>query len=248
MTVKAITFDFWRTLFRDRLSEERNRMRIEALAQRTGLSYEKADHALRRIPHVFMQVHIEEQRTLGPRDAVDMAYVELGLTFDESISAHLTEVFGTAILKYPPEPIEGALEAVERAAALVPVGVISDSGMSPGSSLQVLLDRHGFTPHFTHITFSDQVGVAKPHMRMFEVTAEALKVAPSELFHIGDLEPTDIAGVQALGGSAGLFAGDNDRFKDDTAAQFTFTAWSEFIEALPQVLSNGNLGEDHASA
>jgi putative hydrolase of the HAD superfamily len=148
----------------------------------------------------------------------------------------MAEVFGTAIFAHPPVPIAGALEAVRAAAERVPIGIISDSGMSPGSSLRHLLDEHGFTPYFQALTFSDEVGVAKPQAPMFERTAAALGVAPQELLHLGDLEPTDIRGVQAVGGVGALFAGANDRFADQTQAEHTFYRWDDFVAALPTLL------------
>ena len=142
---------------------------------------------------------------------------------------------GAIILEYPPVPIEGAMEAVRAAAERGPVGLISDTGISPGASLERILDREGFLTYFQTCTFSDVVGMAKPMAPMFEITAEALGVAPEELLHIGDLEPTDILGVQRVGGRAALFAGVNPRYLNDTRAEDAFTAWSQFVELLPHL-------------
>ena len=55
--------------------------------------------------------------------------------------------------------------------------------------------------------------------------------------HIGDLEPTDVAGAKNVGAASALFAGDNDRFLGKTTADYTFTRWREFIIALPDILN-----------
>jgi putative hydrolase of the HAD superfamily len=236
MTLQAITFDFWRTLFHDPTPPLRRRaIRAEALAHAAGVSVDQAVDALRQTEHAFLTHHINEQRTLGPADALRMVCEDLCVSIDEGKQTELTRVFAEAILEDPPVPIPGALEAVEAAAARVPVGVVSDSGISPGSSLRQLLHLHGFTKHLGALAFSDEVGVAKPQALMFHTAAEGLSVSPSGLLHIGDLELTDIAGAKAVGARAALFAGDNRRYVENTTADYTFTAWSEFVAALPEI-------------
>ncbi|HOZ45860.1 MAG TPA: HAD family hydrolase [Candidatus Hydrogenedentes bacterium] len=236
MPIRAISFDLWCTLFRDAHSAERQDIRIDAFTAATGLPRDDVVEALRRAWIEFDRSHREDQRTLEPIDAVTLAAGVLDVPIDGETAEELAEVFATAILAYPPEPIDGALEAVQAAAARVPIAIICDAGVSPGSSLRVLLDRHGFTPYFTVLNFSNEVGVAKPQRSMFETAARALGVHASELLHIGDLEYSDIAGAKAFGAKAALFAGNNPRFLETTAADLTFTHWRQFIDALPDLL------------
>lgn len=235
MPIRAITFDFWMTLFREQDREARHDFRVQAFCRATGAPEADTARALQAAHDEFFRVHVSEQRTLAPEDAVRMVCEALDLTLDDATARSLAHDFGTAIHVFPPALIEGALEAVRAAAFRGPIGLISDSGMSPGTSLRKLLDDHGFSSHFTVLTFSDELGVAKPQAPMFERTAAALGVAPSELLHIGDLEPTDIAGVHAVGGQGALFAGANDRFAETTSAEFVFRHWSEFLEVLPRL-------------
>lgn len=234
--IRAITFDFWGTLFRDANSDRRQELRICAFAHATGLEEQRIAQALQATTDEFARCHIEEQRTLTPEDAVRLTGQILRINIEEEVAALLAELAATAILQFPPLPIPNALDAVCAAVKYVPIGLISDTGISPGSSLRQILNRNGFSPHFTTMTFSDEVGVAKPQAAMFERTADALNVDPSELLHLGDLEPTDIAGIHQVGGIAGLFAGVNDRFLNVTKADYAFTAWSQFIQRLPDIL------------
>jgi len=236
MPVRAVTFDFWSTLFRDANGDARHQIRVDAFADATSVSKEEAADALKVAWAEFDRVHRGEQRTLLPEDGVRIAAETLGIIVEAPVAADLARVFATAILAHGPDPIAGALEAVEAAAAHVPVGLISDTGVSPGDSLRRLLDRHGFTEWFTAMTFSDEVGVSKPQAPMFERAARDLSVEPHELLHIGDLEATDVAGAQACGAKAALFAGVNTRHADNTRADYVFHSWPEFIEALPGVL------------
>ena len=238
MPVHAITFDFWCTLFRDPTqSRERKQIRVNALSKATGAPPAKAAVALNAVSLEFARCHIEEQRTLDPLDAVRLAGANLGIPVPAEEVPRLAEVFATAILEYPPLPVDGALDAVRAAAERVPVGLVSDTGLSPGRSLKELLRRNGFLDYFKVLVFSDEVGVSKPQCPMFETAARALGVAPSELFHLGDIEITDIAGAKSFGASAALFAGENAHYLGNTTADHTFTAWPEFTRALPGLLA-----------
>ncbi len=232
MTIRAITFDFWCTLFRDADSDKRHALRVDALCAATGASPAAAGDALREAQREFLRSHIEDQRTLTPRHAVDMACKDLGAAVNENTAEHLARVFGEAVIHHSPVPIAGAAEAVAAAATRAPLGIVSDTGMSPGSSLKVLLERHGMLEPFRVLAFSNEVGVSKPQAAMFEHAAAGLGVTPSEILHIGDLEPTDIVGIKRLGGQGALFAGDNNRFRDTTTADFVFQDWRAFIAWL----------------
>jgi putative hydrolase of the HAD superfamily len=236
MRIRGITFDFWGTVFRDANGEPRQRLRIEAFCRVTGAQEGEADEALRVVWKEFERVHREEQRTLRPLDAVRMAAGALRVTIEPDVEAQVAEVFATAILTHSAVPVDDALKAVCAAAAVGPVGLISDTGVSPGSSLRQLLDRHDFTPHFNVTTFSDEVGLSKPQAPIFEITAARMGVQPNEMLHLGDLEHTDIAGAKAFGAKAGLFTGINAACANGTKADHIFATWREFINALPGIL------------
>jgi putative hydrolase of the HAD superfamily len=237
MAIRAVTFDFWNTLFREANGAARQQIRIGAVSNMCRVSEEEAVDALKTVWAEFGRRHREEQQTLGPGDAVRMVGEALGRKIEAPVAEALERVFATAVLVYSPVPIEGAIEAVKAAAAVVPIGLISDTGVSPGSSLQYILDRHAFTEHFTAITFSDRVGVSKPQAAMFEATAGALGVKPDELLHIGDLEYTDVVGAQGVGSKAALFTAANAAHANDTRADYVFRNWQEFLDVLPSLLA-----------
>ncbi len=87
------------------------------------------------------------------------------------------------------------------------MGLISDTGITPGRVLRAVMARDGLLPLFQHCTFSDEVGRAKPHPLPFQHTLEALGVEASFATHIGDLPETDIAGAKGVGMRAVLFTG-----------------------------------------
>ena len=241
MPIRAITFDFWNTLFVDANGEARQKIRIDALAEATGVPPDHAAEALRQVWSEFDRSHRHDHKTLRPEDAVRISTELLGVTVDERTAVHLAEVFATAILIHSPAVIDNALEAVVAASERIGngrarIGLISDSGVSPGSSLRQLLDRHDFTQHFAAMAFSDEVGVAKPEFAMFERAASQLEVAPCEILHIGDTETTDVAGIKDAGGTGVLFCAVAGAPKDPSRADYVFRTWREFIDALPDML------------
>ena len=236
MAVRAVTFDFWRTLFSDpREPVERRQIRIDALCKVTGATPETAHRALLTSESEFLQHHIREQCTLGPIDAVAIVSRELGIPIVYRDARELAEIFGSAILHHPPVAIADGLEAVRAASEHFPIGIISDAGISPGKSLRTILENNGYAPHFTHMAFSDEVGVAKPQALMFDCAARALGVQMNELLHIGDLEGTDIRGAKTVGASAALFVGDHDRYRNNNSADYIIESWKHFLELLPSI-------------
>ncbi len=243
--IKAVSFDFWGTLFRDAFSKERQEYRAKAIVNtfKRDISIESALDAMSVVAKEFARCHIEEQRTLTPEDAVDMVSLQLGIDLNKNEYEFLVNEFATAILVFQPEPIENALDAVRYTSQFVPVGLISDTGISPGKSLLELLEIHGFTQYISSYRFSDEEGVAKPQSIMFEKTACELGVKTEELLHLGDLEPTDVVGIKSVGGKAGLFSGINLKYMTSTTADFIFTSWAEYINKLSKILDNHYISE-----
>lgn len=240
VSIRAITFDFWRTLFyASSRSKERKAERLRVLCGLLDMPPEPLADALKHVSSEFQRAHIYEQRTPHPSTAAPMIGEKLGRAFTASECAAITDAITDAFLVHPPEMIPGAIDAVRAAAALVPVGLISDTGLTPGVQMRTLLEREGFSPHFTSLTFSDEVGVAKPQAAVFHHAAHGLGVKVHELLHIGDLEPTDVAGAINVGAFPALFAGDNTRYVPGTRARRVFHSWQEFIDALP-ALVNGS--------
>ncbi|PCJ53108.1 MAG: hypothetical protein COA73_15585 [Candidatus Hydrogenedentota bacterium] len=237
--IKAVTFDFWRTLFYSGINaKERRIARAQFLADTLTIPLDQAKEAMKHQERSFLRIHVEEQRTLLPLDAIPFIESALDCAIPTETAQVLADHFSQIILSHPPDPVDGALDAVKAAAQLVPVGVISDTGISPGAPLTRLLEKHGFMDHLTSLTFSDDIGVAKPQAAMYYHAAKGLGVDHTELLHIGDLEPTDITGALNIGARAALFGGDNDKFVGNTRAHYTFTHWNDFVDALPQILKD----------
>jgi FMN phosphatase YigB (HAD superfamily) len=118
----------------------------------------------------------------------------------------------------------------------IPTALICDTGFTPSRVVREALRMHGLT--LDHSFFSDEVGVPKPHPRMFLAALEATGAEAAEAVHIGDLRRTDVAGARAAGMAAVRFAGvhDDDWMEEDCQPDVEEDAvlyrWADLPELL----------------
>jgi FMN phosphatase YigB (HAD superfamily) len=110
--------------------------------------------------------------------------------------------------------------------------VISDSGLSTGQTLRDVLQRDGLLRYFSCLTYSDEIGVSKPHARAFTTTLERLNVSAPQAVHLGDLTRTDIAGAKAIGMQAVRFAAVYDDPDRSVAPDAVVASLAEFEQWL----------------
>ncbi len=84
-----------------------------------------------------------------------------------------------------------AAAALDRMAARVPLLAVTNGNAD--------LARTGVERWFAGCVAAHDVGVGKPHPRVFEVACERLDVAPAEVLHAGDDLHTDVGGALAAG-------------------------------------------------
>ena len=213
MRIKAISFDFWFTLFTEqpgafRLYKNRRRSlltemfpqhdsRLEADLAR-ACSVEAENH------HRVWQ---EEHRTLPAVERVSSILRHLDVPVSETVLATIVARFEEGILEHPPVLIAGAREALSSLARRYRLGIISDVGFSPGRVLKQVLADNDLLDFFDSLVFSDEAGRAKPHIEVFERTSRSLSAEPGAMVHVGDLERTDIMGAKQAGFRAIRFTG-----------------------------------------
>lgn len=94
------------------------------------------------------------------------------------------------------------LGAVETLTALkargLLVGAISNT-IQPGRFLTTNMHRWGLDQVFDVRVYSSDVGVAKPHPKIFRVALDALGVAAQDAVYVGDRLVPDVGGSQAVG-------------------------------------------------
>lgn len=77
----------------------------------------------------------------------------------------------------------------------VDLGIVSNFD----SRLHRVLDVLGFTPLFSSVTLSTEVGAAKPDFKIFEVALKKHNCLPHAAWHVGDSFKEDYEGAKAAG-------------------------------------------------
>ncbi|MBD3186712.1 HAD-IA family hydrolase [Candidatus Bathyarchaeota archaeon] len=199
VNLKAITFDLWNTLIKN---VDANDKRVVFLMEALGEFHVEQD----RIYRAFDRMHQESwQKWETPPYvyfSVDerIQFIEsmLGIQIGAAEQERIRTYFEECLLEDPPELHPHAQEVLEHLSGNHQIGLVSDSGYSPGRVMRKVLEMHGILDYFTITIFSDETGFNKPHRIMFETALASLKVPPSSCAHVGDLLRTDIAGARHM--------------------------------------------------
>jgi putative hydrolase of the HAD superfamily len=237
--IKAITLDFWNTLYKaaSYAAELRRKFLLELFAKHQidadEAQIDAAEDVARR---EWNRIWREEYRTPPAADWVRWMLDELLIQLPPDDFTALADYYDRSLLDADPGPtlIDGAGEAVQRLAQRYRLGVISDSGLSIGNTLRQFLKRDGILDCFTCTTFSDEVGVSKPHTRIFQITLDRLGARPIEAVHVGDLTHSDIAGAKAIGMLAVRLTANYDDANRSVGPDAIVKSYAEFEAWLAQ--------------
>jgi putative hydrolase of the HAD superfamily len=218
--VVAVTFDFWETLVQDTpdnlaRASERRVQSLGGFLEAAGCAHPRAavEHAHERCWTVMTERFWTTHREPSIQDQVRLFFdcLESGLCerLDAPSFARAVDAYGTPALEYPPAAMPGAVEALSALHARgVRLGIVSNTGRTPGVVLRRILERHDMLRYFDTlaIAYSDEVGYRKPDARIFTRALEALGVPPARALHIGDNPDADVLGARAVGMRAAHYA------------------------------------------
>ena len=209
--IKAVTIDFWNTLFTSSNGDLRRAYRNEAIRtalapQQRSVSDEQLAEAVAHVYTIFERIWFGEQRTPSTDECVRIVWEHLGAEVPFAAHMDVVRAFEDSIIVGMPDPIEGATDVIPELAARYRLAIISDTAFSPGRALRAVLDHHGLLRYFTTCVFSDETGVSKPHEKAYSTALESLGAVSTESVHIGDIERTDILGARNMGMRSILFS------------------------------------------
>ena len=236
--LKAITFDFWQTLYAD---SHENWMRRQEVRVEKCHAYLRGRGYACDVPGVqsalsaaYELTHVRWHRHVGVPVAVGMQELAsaLDFTLDAEEIAALVSVMGASFLASPPRLIPHVKPVLERLSAKYPLGIVSDSALTPGMFVRKLMERDGLLHCFQAFTFSDETAHTKPEVAQFHATLAQLGVEPAEAVHIGDIFRTDIVGAKNAGMKAIRFCGFNRSERNDTLSDAVVDDYRELEEAI----------------
>jgi FMN phosphatase YigB (HAD superfamily) len=229
--IRAVTYDCWGTLLKDRDWEGAMEVRLGALRRSLGLPESEARSLLSEAwaKHDEAWKQIE---TFGPGRMAAYCLEARGVNDDDAIGA-LTREFEEASLQSGVDAVEGAKETlVALEAAGIGLGLVCDTGFTSGRVVRGLLEDAELVEHLEVLCFSDEVGVPKPGGEIFGKALGELGVRPPEAAHVGDLRRSDMAGAHDMGMCAIRFRGVHDDRSDAPEGDLVLDRHQQLLEAL----------------
>ncbi|MFQ5657301.1 MAG: HAD family hydrolase [Candidatus Methylomirabilales bacterium] len=244
----AITFDLWDTLIRETPESARKvtEARIRGLymllqsqgyagtVEEVGAAYDEVGERLGGIWSRNEDVGAEGQVKLF-LEALDHG---CELSPDPMALANMEWAYVSPALQALPVLNQGAAELMAEMGKRYRLGLICNTGRTPGTMLKIILQRLGILEHFDVLTFSDVVGLRKPDPQIFQVTLDGLSVPANRALHVGDNPSTDIQGARRMGMRAVLL-GSPEAAPPDDGGVWTIEALGELPRILEQLERQG---------
>ena len=218
--IKAVTFDLWHTLltessanYSEKLNDDRT-TRTHDVLKNSGyrisyedvkMAYEESGMELKELWKGEKDISITDQLKI-----LTSHLSRYSKSIDEKFLKSLEKPYVEGVLRFEPSLIEGAKETIESLKTNCLIGLISNTGRTPGKILRTILENYGLDKHFDVLTFSGEVGIRKPHRKIFEDTLANIGIKPQESVHVGDDFNADIIGAKNAGMKAILYNKYND--------------------------------------
>jgi putative hydrolase of the HAD superfamily len=204
--IRAVTFDLWETLLfeEDGSDLQRRAIRRNRLTQLLngfglGVSVEEVETALKETIADLVKIW-DKNKDVPHLDVIRIffKYASRGrFSLKSEWLDELSKAYVSPLFEVPPylnpdvgEVLQWLIEEKKR------VGIICNTGMTPGAELRRFLSQAGVAKYFRVMIFSNEVGVRKPDRTIFTLTAKALNTRPRQIVHIGDNLKTDVWGAK----------------------------------------------------
>lgn len=236
--IKAITFDCWDTLIDDDGSRDNQRKEYFAfLLKNKGFTVteEEVDRHFSTEAKLFQKFIIDHRKTQNSMARVRTLLKLTGLNLSYEEINEAADYCDKIAMEFRPPVIPGIKDTLEVLVNKYKMAVICNTGWHSANTVRNILGDHDFTQYFSQMTFSDEAGVAKPHKQIFEQTLANLSCMPEEAVHVGDSEYSDIVGARGANMQAILFAGVNEKYKDNNTADFTISSYDNLAEILEKM-------------
>ena len=240
--IQVVTLDLWQTLVLD----TREWARI-----RTQIRIEDTVEALREAGEDVTEDQVREAFRAGYRkcravreQGMELLFKEQVETFVRGISegimerisretfAYILNRYADAFYDSPPMIAGGVPEMLmELKEADYRIGLISNTGMTPGRLFRAYLEEQGIVAFFDHLTFSDEVQMVKPFPHIFLHTFASIGCTAANTVHVGDHLKNDIVGATQLGMRTVWLRG-----VDESEVDATPTIAIDSISELPDAL------------
>ena len=238
MALRAVTFDFWGTLYQNAYAHQERLELLGSVLERHKQVREmdELEAAYSHARSVWDRVWRDHQRSIPIERWLEELLGHLDVCLPEEAKRRLGETIESVYLRGDdPRPVLGVRDVLPSLSERYRLGLISDTGLTPGRVLREVMRRDGLLSYFDALTFSDEVGVAKPQPEPFLRTLDVLGVEAPGAAHIGDLPETDLRGARGVGMKAILFLGISHREDGRKLADAVFEDYGELGALLERL-------------
>jgi putative hydrolase of the HAD superfamily len=245
--LRALTFDYWDTLYEGGALPERVALRRTAVGALLG-AYGRAlpeeqlralyEESGREAERWWSEEHRGYTTDDRLRWILERAAVQPRPQCDQIAAA--ADAVDNALLMLPPAMLPGAWRMLRAMQGRYTLAVISDTGFASGRAQDRLLEKDGARSLFAATVYSMDVGHAKPRPEIFAAAVRTLGIPPGEILHIGDNERTDVRGALAAGFRAIRL--DVVRSGGPSEAEFVARSFEELGEYLVEQARTGRSG------
>ncbi len=236
--VKAITFDCWDTLLDDDVSRGKKRKEyFLRVFNENGFptGEDEINDLFSREAKIFQEYIIKHRKTPDSKMRVNtlmqLANVQLSSSDIDKTATYCDRI----ALEYRPPVVPGIKTVLDQLSGVYKLAVICNTGWHSGETVREVLEGYDFPKYFSHLTFSDGAGIAKPHKQIFEYTLDKLDCRTEDAVHIGDSEYSDIIGAKEANMKAILFTGINDKYKDNNSADITIDNYDNLVDIIEKM-------------
>ncbi len=227
--ITTVTFDLWQTLLLDNRELGRTRAEARLVGTQNVLAAVGKVYDLERIREAYwacfqqcqeirerhLDVSFSEQVEIFVGN-IDPGLVECLDRGSRGSMNEITRVYADSFLEYPPPAHLDALSALRGVKEMgLRIGLISNTGMTPGTTFRTYLADTGMLSYFDALTFSDEVKLSKPGNEIFLMTLRSLGASPAETVHVGDHIQNDVAGAKQCGLKTVWITGFSERTDPD---------------------------------
>jgi putative hydrolase of the HAD superfamily len=236
--MRAVTFDFWGTLYQNAYAHQERLELLGSVLERHNQvrAMDELEAAYSHARSVWDRVWRDQQRSISIDRWLEELLGHLDVRLPGEAERRLGETIESVYLRGDdPRPVPGVREVLPSLSERYRLGLISDTGLTPGRVLRQIMHRDELLSYFEALTFSDELGAAKPQPEPFLRTLDVLGVAAPEAVHIGDLPETDLRGARWVGMKAILFLGVSNREDGRDLADAVFEDYDELCALLERL-------------
>ncbi|QGU00868.1 hypothetical protein SYNTR_2274 [Candidatus Syntrophocurvum alkaliphilum] len=200
--IKAVTFDFWDTLYKAPTSTDFITKRVNDIKTAlincdfNNIDENNIKDNFKKCWKAAYKRQREEGLDMTPNEQVDFILNKLNIKVNKEQWKTIYHAYTAFLLEKRPELNTDVIKILSSFSEKYKLAVICNTGVTPGVILKEVMKLDDIYKYFDLLVFSNEIGWAKPNVKIFEYTLQNLEVKNTNAIHIGDDTTTDIEGAK----------------------------------------------------